>query len=196
MISPHTAYVDYQQRASEFAIGDIVYPFMLGKPGVNGRVMAVWPAIGMVDVEWPHGSERLPVEEIQRYDAKDYLPSDVGHDNVPGGAGTVSVSGGPVAKAASIDLKASARRVAEAFVKKSLYWGARGRKYRATKAEIISGRFCCPKCRDEESILRKVNYKRMEGRSDYLLGCPNCMFVIKRCDLIGHPDHVVETEAV
>jgi hypothetical protein len=187
-VSDRQAYVDYQQRASEFAVGDIVYPFMSGNSDNSGRVMAVWPAIGMVDVEWPHGSERVPVEDLQQYEAKDFRPPDVGHDNVPGGATSVTVPGGPVPKAA-FDVGASTNRVAVAFVKRSLYWGAKDRKYRATKAEIGSGRFGCPKCRAEETFLRKVNYKRQEGRSDHLLGCPSCLFVIKKCDLIGHPDY-------
>lgn len=193
-MSERTAYVDYQQRASEFAVGDIVYPFMSGNSDNSGRVMAVYPAIGMCDVEWPHGSERVPVEELQQYEAKDFRPPDVGHDNVPGGAESVSVPGGPVeAKSASLDVEASSRRVAEAFVKRSLYWGAKNRKYRATRGEIDSGRYMCPKCKAEEAVLRKVNYKREEGASDHLLGCSSCLFVIKRCDLIGHPEYAEPT---
>lgn len=197
MSNDRKGYVDYQQRASEFSVGDLVYPFMSGNHSLNGRVMAVWPAIGMVDVEWPHGSERKPVEELQRYESKDFIPPEAGHDNVPGGADSVSVPGGPVEKAASVDLTGLSRRVAEAFVKKSIYWGAKDRKYRATKAEIEAGKFCCPKCRADGVTLRKVNYKRTEGMSSHLLGCPSCLFVIKKCDLIGHPDFVaLETEEV
>ncbi len=191
-MSERTAYVDYQQRASEFAVGDIVYPFMSGNAANSGRVVAVYPAIGMADVEWPHGSERVPVEDLQQYESKDFEPPEPGHDNVPGGADSVSVPGGPEepTKVASLDLEASSRRVAEAFVKRSIYWGAKNRKYRATKSEIEAGRYGCPKCRAAEIVLRKVNYKRSEGASDHLMGCPSCMFVIKRSDLIGHPDYV------
>lgn len=94
-----TAYVDYQQRASEFAVGDIVYPFITGNPAINGRVVAVYPAIGMVDVEWPYGSERMAVEDVQQYfnQAGDFNPPNVKHDNVPGGAAKAPVGGGPVA---------------------------------------------------------------------------------------------------
>lgn len=190
MSNDRKGYVDYQQRASEFSVGDIVYPFISGNAYLAGRVMAVWPAIGMVDVEWPHGSERKAVEELQRYESKDFIPPEVEHDNVPGGAGTVPVPGGPHGKEASLDFTGSSRRVAEAFVKQSIYWGAKDRKYRATKAEIEAGNFCCPKCRAEDVYLRKVNYKRTEGQSDHLLGCPSCLFVIKKCDLIGHPDYI------
>jgi hypothetical protein len=192
-------YIDYQQRASEFAVGDLVYPFMAGNHSLTGRVVAVWPAIGMVDVEWPHGSERKAVEELQRYESKDFIPPEAEHDNVPGGAGTVPVPGGPHGKEASLDFTGSSRRVAEAFVKQSIYWGAKDRKYRATKAEIDAGCFGCPKCRKEGVSLQKVNYKRSEGRSEHLLGCPSCLFVIKKSDLIGHPDYaapVVEVEVV
>lgn len=186
----HKAYVDYQQRATEFAVGDVVYPFF-GSPDQAGRVTAVWPAIGMVDVEWPHGPGRMPVEDLAQYEAKDYRPPHPVHENVPGGVSTVQVPGGPMdfadplpgQKVATFAIEGSIRRVAEAFVKKALYWGAADRKYRATKSELDTGAFNCPKCR--KAALRKAIYKRSEGRSEDLLGCPDCMFLIKRCDIIG-----------
>ena len=187
-----TAYVDYQQRASEFAIGDIVYPFLRGNPGLNGRVMAVYPAIGMIDVEWPHGPERLPVEDVQQYfnQAGDFNPSNVGHDNIPGGAGTVPVSGGPV-KAVDQEpfpKRGSTERVAKAFVKQSLYWAARDRKYRASQEEVDTGNFKCPKCGD--NFLRPASYKREGGANIRLLACNKCLFLIKPCDIIGHTDYL------
>jgi len=188
-----SAYVDYQQRALEFEVGDRVYPFLSGNHDLIGRVTTVYPAIGMVDVEWPHGSERKPVEELQRYEQKDVIPADPEHDNVPGGAGTVSVPGGP--KAASLTPE-SAARVAQAFVKKSLYWAAKDRHYKATQTEIDAGNFNCPKCK--EAILRPASYKRQGGVSERLLGCPECLFLVKECDIIGHPeyiDDVAEAEA-
>ena len=176
MSNTRKGYVDYQQRATEFSVGDVVFPFMSGNGWSNGRVVAVWPGIGMVDVEWPHGSERMPVEDLQLIPNGQSTPPMPEHDNVPGGAESVSVPGGP---------KPSVKKAS--FVKQSIYWGARDRKYRLTKSELESGRYGCPKCKAEGVVLKKVNYKRNGGVSEHLLGCPACLFVIKRCDLIGIP---------
>ena len=175
MGNDRTAYVDFQQRASEFEVGDRVCSVWTSHAPV-GRVQAVWPSIGMVDVEWPHGSERLPVEELQQLDTQDVVdPPDLGHDNIPGGAGTVSVPGGPAVK------------LAQEWVKKALYWASPDRHYRATQAEVSSNQFTCPKCK--EAVLRSAVYKRSEGVSERLLGCPACLFLVKRCDVIGHPEY-------
>lgn len=178
------AYVDYQQRATEFAIGDSVFPFE-GDSDHTGRVMAVFPAIGMVDVEFPHGSKRMPVEELQRYESKDVLEPEPGHDNIPGGAGTVSVPGGPKVASAII------RRVAEAHIKRALYWANKDRHYRATQAELDSGSYHCPKCK--EASLKRARYKRKEGQSESLYGCPSCMFLIKSCDIMGDPAYLEDS---
>jgi len=182
------AYIDFQQRAKEFSVGRVVYPTWGESTDTNGRVTAVWPAIGMVDVEWPHGNERVPVEELQLLtDKTDYDPPR--SDNVPGGAETVSVPGGPegLPKRADVDIRASVRRVAEAFVKRALYWASVDRQYKATIEECGGGQYRCPKCKD--GILQPAAYKRRDGQSERLLGCPNCLFLIKRNDIIGHPDY-------
>lgn len=159
--------MDYQQRAAEFSVGNPVS--LINTEGMIGRIMAVFPAIGMVDVEWPHGSQRLPVEELQLLkDAEDKIPPQ--SDNVPGGAKNAALA-----------------RVAQAFVKKALYWGAPDRKYRASQGEIDSGQYLCPKCK--EYILRPASYKREEGSSVRLLGCGSCLFLIKPCDILGHPEN-------
>ena len=181
---PITAYVDYQQRAKEFSVGGVVYPTWGENTDISGRVVAVWPAIGMVDVEWPHGTERVPVEDLQRLTSDTpHEPPQPEHDNVPGGTGTVSVPGGPD----KLPHRASVERVAEAFVKKALYWAAADRQYKATGGECDGGQFRCPKCKD--AVLRPASYKRREGQSEKLLGCPECLFLIKREDIIGHPDY-------
>ena len=210
-------YVDYQQRATEFSVGDKVYTLWGESTDAKGRVVAVWPAIGMVDVEWPHGSERLPVEDLQLQAPDDrYKPPEIEHSNVPGGAGSVSVSGGPeslesVSKSAksvealeeefyrwvhgpvddhdlAVEVFAAPLRVAHAFVKKALYWASADRQYKATRAEVDSGGYTCPKCK--EHGLLKTTYKRRNGQSDRLLGCPNCLFLIKREDIIGDPGYI------
>lgn len=173
-------YVNYQQRASEFAVGDVVFPFYSDDSYVSGRVVAVYPAIGMVDVEMPMGTKRYPVEEVQKYDGGDIGVPEVGNDNVPGGVGSVPVAGGPVEHGA-------VRRVSQAFVKKAVYWAKENRQHKATQEEMSSGEFCCPRCKD--IVLKKAVYQRQNGASDSLLGCPSCMFLIRRQDLIGHPDY-------
>jgi len=175
---------NYQQRAALFAVGDLVYPFW-GSAEKVGRVVAVYPAIGMVDVEFPHGSDRMPVEDLQKLDQHNLFqppPVPVGQDTVPGGAGQVPVSPGPSVKTAS---RESVGRVARAFVKKALYWASANRQYKATTAEIEDGCYVCPKC--EGVGLKKAVYKRRDGASVQLLGCPSCLFLIKREDIIGDP---------
>lgn len=184
------AAVNYQQRAKEFAVGDKVYPYTQIGAGQNptaysGRVVAVFPSIGMVDVEFPTGNTRFPVEELQKTETKDAVPPK--NETVPGGAGTVPVSTGP--KTASINRIAS--RVAQAYVKKALYWGAVDRHYKATQTELDSNEFCCPKCK-AEGILRKAVYKREDGQSVHLLACPSCLFLIKKEQIINHPDFSTE----
>jgi len=166
------AFVDYQQRAAEFAVGDPVS--LVDTEGLIGRVMAVFPGIGMVDVEWPHGSQRLPVEELQRLrEQEDKSPPHV--DNVPGGSRPVVL------------VAADSHRVAVAYAKKAMYWAAPDRKYRASQGEVDSGQYQCPKCKN--SILKPASYKRESGASIRLLGCGNCLFLIKPCDIIGHPEY-------
>ena len=181
---PTTAYVDYQQRAREFSVGGVVYPTWGENVDISGRVVAVWPAIGMVDVEWPHGTERVPVEDLQRLTSDtDHAPPLPEHNNVPGGTGTVSVPGGPE----KLPHRTAVHRVAQAYVKKALYWAASDRQYKATGLECDGGQYRCPKCK--EAILRPASYKRRDGQSEKLLGCPDCLFLIKRQDIIGHPDY-------
>lgn len=179
-----TVYVDYQQRASEFSVGDQAYPLAGGSTDESqaGRVVAVYPAIGQVDIEFPWGSGRFPVEDVQRVTGIAAIPPNPEHTTVPGGVGSTAVPGGPQARqAAMLD------RVTHAYVKKALYWASKDRHYQATKAELDGAGYTCPKCK--ESVLRAAIYKRSEGRSERLLGCGTCLFLIKRCDIIGDPDY-------
>lgn len=179
-----TVYVDYQQRASEFSVGDLAYPLAGGSTDESqaGRVVGVFPGIGMADLEFPWGSGRYPVEDLQRVTSIVAIPPKPEHTTVPGGAGTVAVPGGPQGRtAASID------RVAHAYVKSALYWASKDRHYQATKTELDGGGYTCPKCK--EGTLKAAVYKRSEGKSERLLGCPNCLFLIKRCHIIGDPDY-------
>lgn len=162
-------HVDYQQRATEFSVGDIVVPFG-SWAAQSGRITAVWPAIGMVDVEFPNGNRRFPVEDVQKVDSEGN--ADPPHTNsVPGGQPTVQVPGGP-----------DASRVVASFAKKSLYWAGKDRKYRMNRTEAETGVPNCPKCGCDYPLKNAV-YKRRDGSSDKLMGCPNCMFLIKQSDI-------------
>ena len=81
---------DYQLLATQFAVGDSVKPFAHPIEQV-GRLVALWPAIGMADVAFPSGVRRFPVEELSKVDEDtSYLK----YPSIPGGA-TVAVAGGP-----------------------------------------------------------------------------------------------------
>ena len=148
-------------------MGDIVVPFGMFESQA-GRVSAVWPAIGMADVEMPTGSRRYPVEDLQRFENGNVVPTGTHSGVLP----TVSVPGGPK----------SAARVAEAFLKQSLYWASKDRQYRMSQGEKEAGSPCCPRCEDHPP-LKKAIYKRREGASERLLGCPGCLFLIKQADI-------------
>lgn len=193
-----TTYADYQERALEFKVGDAVIPYFANVERA-GRVKAVFPAIGMIDVEFPHGAKRYPVEEITKLHNDRTWVEAPHSDSVPGGAGTVVVDGGPYPAVdysyeddhpetgtTPKEAHQSVKRVAEAFVKKAIYWAERDRQYRATREEIENHQFLCPKgC---NVPMKKAIYKRRGGVSDRLFGCPSCLFLIKRDDVLGWED--------
>lgn len=161
--SPKQATVpDYQVKALGFAVGQTVAPYGVGAER-GGTVVAVYPGIGMVDVEFPHGMKRFPAEDLQRFDKGDVVaPAEV-----------ESTPAGPTASLTP---------------KIALYWAGLDRQYRATKAELDSGTYTCPKCK--EGVLEKTCYKRVDGKSEKLLGCRSCLFLIKRSDIIGDGGYV------
>jgi len=81
--------------------------------------------------------------------------------------------------------------VAEAFVKKALYWHQADRQFRASREEIATGHYKCPNCKAKgmDNTLRPAVYKRSGGISEKLLGCPSCLFLVKKADIVGHPDY-------
>lgn len=88
-----TAGTNYQELATAFAPGDLVAPFGASRDSC-GRVVATWSAIGMVDVEYPSGTQRLPVEDLQRFTPDGGpIPPSTGY--IPGGEITAPVSAGP-----------------------------------------------------------------------------------------------------
>jgi hypothetical protein len=183
-VSKRHAGTDYQALATGYTVGDLAVPYGAARD-YAGRVVAVWPAIGMVDLQFPEGTKRYPVEALQRFDKGPVFSED--YDSVPGGAGTVPVSQGPFEQGEPLVRKRPdpkvVSRVATAFVKQSLYWGARDRRYRCTHEEMASGQFNCPKC--HQAPLRKVIYRRESGRSEKLFCCPSCLFLIERSAILN-----------
>jgi len=171
-------FVNYQDRAKKFSVGDIVAPFGLLESW-TGRVTAVWPGIGMIDVETAAGNKRYPAESLQEYIGGNAAPPLT--DSTPGGDHWVSV---PTPK------KASAQRVASTYTKKALfdkgalYWAGADRQYRSTKVESENGCPTCPRCEGEVPLERAI-YKRRGGKSDRLLGCKTCLFLIKDSDILN-----------
>lgn len=209
---------NWQARAQMFAVGQTVR-LVNGGDTDEGRVIAVWPAIGMVDVQFPHTNYRMPVEDLHILNpGQDQFIAPM-HETVPGGAGSaaevstgkpwvedlisrqpplvqlVQQEGGEVVEKTGADDRSVAEmatRVAQAHVKKALYWNGRDRKYRCTKVEGAVEGFGCPK-KGCLGVLKPAVYKRVDGASVKLLGCPACMFLIKRSDIL---DGVSETEEV
>ena len=162
---------NYQQLAAEFNVGDRVIAYGNSRD-VVGRVVAVFTGIGQVDVQYPMGVKRHPVEDLQRFD--DNGVADPPHVvDIPGGR-VLPVSGG---KPYLID------RVASRYVKKTaVYRAEQNRRYRATRSEMNTSDYKCPKC---NISLKNTAYKRQDGQNVKLLACPECLFLIKPSDLIG-----------
>ena len=184
MLKKSTQYVDYQRRSQSFELGMRVYPFLGGNPARSGIVVAIFPSIGMVDVQFPHGSMRYPVEDLVVDTSGDYsnvFSEDMG--TVPGGIGTFPVSSPPFFTHEERDgeeknKKKASQRVASRYVKKAIYWYKVDRTYRQCKDEEKP---CCPKCK---TPLGKTVYKRRGGKSEKLLACYTCLFIIKPEDIV------------
>jgi hypothetical protein len=195
---------NWQARGQEFQVGQTV-ALINGGATDQGRVVATWPGIGMVDVQWPHTAYRHPVESLQIVNPGDDSYVSPMHEDVPGGPGMNGMvsEGGPQSNVVEGDVprvelvheveslshkvaskKEMTQRVAQAFVKKSLYWHALDRKYRASRAEQASGSYCCPK-RGCGGHLRRATYKMENGCCVKLHACPACMFMIKSSDIMS-----------
>lgn len=152
-----------QKRAALFQIGDEV-SYHGAPQGNSGYVVAVHPAIGMVDVDFPDRTLRMACDEIRNLSRKAYLDAD----------------GNP--RTASMKV-ARQQKVA-------LYWAAPDRKYRATKSELPSGPYLCPQCKDDDGAcirMRKTTLNRSEGVSQKIWVCPSCTFAIQDSDIINCP---------
>ncbi len=162
-------YIDYQQRAKEYSVGDSVVPYGMSRD-FAGRVTAVWPAIGMIAAEFSVGNRTIPVEQLQRLDTWGVVAPFTNNSTTSTGRVTVPGAPNPV-------------RVASEFRKNALYWAGKDRRYRMDKGEATNGKPCCPRCDGIE--LRPAVYKRRDGSSERLLGCSGCLFLIKEMDIIN-----------
>jgi hypothetical protein len=162
----------YQEIAAELSVGDLVVPYGQGTEYSAGRIVALWPGIGMAEVQYSRGNRRYPVEDLVRLNADRQVDPPSQSNSVPGGLPNAVVSGGP-----------NPSRVAHAFIKRALYWAARDRKYRPTRAEAGAGTYCCPKC-GGDATLRRTTYGREDGRNVKLLACPECLFLIREDDVL------------
>lgn len=182
----------YDLIADELAVGDAVVPS--GQPiGGVGRITKLYRGIGMADVQFNGGNRRIPVEELKFVDEGEhsFAPD---HDTTAGGEILENPFGErdvtttspyeaftPMLNDMFYEQELSSK-VAKRFVKNALYWAGRDRKYRATRTECGSS-YLCPKCVDPIEM-KKAIYKRFEGASERLWGCPHCMFLIKDTDII------------
>lgn len=190
---------NWQARGQEFEVGQTVQMVNGGETDV-GRVVAVWPGIGMADVQFPHTSYRMPVEDLHIINQGDDPYIAPMHEDVPGGAGSEgnvsdgapqgNVIEGEVPRVELVH-EVMAGRVARAFVKKSLYWHATDRKYRVSRDEHASGTYKCP-AKSCGGHLRRANYKMEDGRTVKLHACPSCLFMIRASDILD--DHCASTK--
>lgn len=179
---------NWQARAQEFSVGQAVR-LVNGGPADEGRVVAVWPGIGMVDIQFPNASARFPVEDVQRKNPEFDPFVTPKHEDVPGGAGSAALV--PEGSPEAVDkVTKVVSKVASAYLKRALYWAEAGRKYRCTRSEYDSGQYICPRC--DDGILRPTVYKRMDNKSVRLMGCPNCLFLIRVQDIVN--DHCAPCE--
>jgi len=196
---------NWQARGQEFRVGQTVQLVNGGETDV-GRVVAVWPGIGMCDVQFPHTSYRFPVEDLQIINQGDDPFIAPMHEDVPGGPGSEGdVSEGAPAtnviegEVPRIELvhevgktaEEMTSRVAQAFVKKSLYWHATDRKYRVSREEHANGHYKCP-AKSCTGHLRRANYKMEDGRMVKLHACPECLFMIRASDIMD--DHCASSK--
>lgn len=213
---------DVVQRFLPFAQGDALSPFV-------GKVLVSHPGLGVVDVQWPHGHQRISADEIVLVNPKitKYLPLNLDQaystydmskiaawklDRVPGEfLGDLSqlwsnkksdldsydvlwrkysnfvddlTIKSLTLKFYDVGRRMAKLRMASHIRKNAAYWVAQGRQYRATKEEIQSKRFLCPKC---GTLMKNATYRMEKGTRVRLLACPKDLFLIERTSMLD-PD--------
>ena len=97
----------------------------------QGRVLAVYPKLNQLDVEWPLGVNREAAEDLLIVNESEIWTK---------------------------PHRSSLERVASRY-KESLYWNEKGRKYRKSKEEMDANDMRCPKCK--AFGMKKTRYKHM-----------------------------------
>jgi hypothetical protein len=183
-----------------FSVGDQVEILAPSSMGV-GTVIAVWPAIEMLDVRFLWGDERVAMKEVLQVDPANLLygdfPVDTGEMVMVSEGGrrrasrhakaipTVAHQHAPHAASRPLHGKRGVARIASSYLAKTaLYWAAEDRKYRCNRSEYEEGSYTCP--RDGYPLQRTI-YKREGGKSLRLLACKRCLFLIKESDILS--DH-------
>jgi len=70
-----TVQKEIASMVNSFKLGMRAYPFFIGNPTRSGVVVGIFPAIGQVDLKFPHGVTRFPVEELVLDTSGDYKSS-------------------------------------------------------------------------------------------------------------------------
>lgn len=92
--------IDYWKLTKDFNPGDVVQKLMPGRSEISpyiGRVTAVMPGVGFLDVQWSFGVERVSPEELVKANPETlkFLPPTVTFGYYPG------IDAGPAAKLAT-----------------------------------------------------------------------------------------------
>lgn len=207
--------IDYWKLSKDFQAGDVVQWIDYARGALSpyaGRVVAVQPGLGTLDVQWPVGQERVTADEVVKVDPKlfAYLPPGLSTDTTvrkasernvlalyrdlakawKAGVGEVAAwdkvyrATGKDARIAVDKVYGLSSRLFTAMLKRAAYWYGENRSYRVSQAEINEGAPRCPKCR---TVMKRTTYKMEEGKRVKLFACPKDLFLLKMDSLIG-PD--------
>lgn len=189
------AFMDYQEAAATFGVGDTVQllePRNQGTMGPIGTVIRVWRSLGMVDVSFPTTEVRVSPEELKvvarasregqaKRVARAYMERlraairDAGQMQTRDATEMDAYSELYRRYGADHDVRVAVEGTYG--TKKALYWKERGRVYCPTQQELESGIFTCPRCRTE---MRRAIYKK----GTKLYACPECLFLIQPKDIL------------
>lgn len=200
---PKHSFIDQQELASQFNIGDTVLhvdPLRFRQAPYKGIVVEVHRGIGQVDVKFPFGIKRLAPENLilseqaERSDEPLDYPDD--EDDSGSDLSTV-VASRYMEKIAHVAMsvptkvdelsaydrtyKRYASKLGDSSIREAvkiaMYWKNKGRQYVPSTQELETGVFSCPRCKCE---MRQTVYKKRTK----LYACPDCLFLIKPADIL------------
>jgi len=207
-VMPKQAFIDAQEMASHFTVGDTVHyvsPLKMNKVPYVGIVGEVHEGIGFVDVYFPWGNERISPEFLmkaasgkkalagklaQAYQRRLTYLSDTASGFADAGITQMDAydmfSRRYHRAFTDSDIK-GAIRVGYNDTKVAMYWKQKGRQYVPTQSELNSGCFTCPRCKHE---LEQTIYKKRTK----LHACRECLFLIKQDDILDSLDQETRKE--